>query len=76
MPKIKLLEDQAVVDLIEKRVAQSEASAEKAAARRHRGIVASVKSAIAALDIPAKERKPISAAVLAALDLDAPAQAE
>lgn len=71
MPKIKLLDDPAVVELLNKRVAQIEEKARKDAARHQRGMVRAVREVLVELDLDKKVRKMVSDAVVSAMAQEA-----
>ena len=75
VPKVKLLDEPAVVDLLNKRVAAAEKQAAIAANRTYRNIIRSAKEAIGTFDLEPKQRKALAAHLTAALAEHAPAQA-
>ncbi len=75
MPKITLLQNPEVAELVNKRVAQAEAKAAKDSTRHYKSILRSVKEAISSSGIDKKAVKGLTAHVVAAIAEHAPPQA-
>lgn len=74
MPKVKLLDDENVVALLDKRVGQAQALAAKDAVRTYKSMVRTVKEALAAVHPDKKVAKTVTTHVLEAMAAHAPGQ--
>lgn len=72
MPKISLLQNTEVVDLVNKKVAQAEALAAKAATRTYKSLVRAAKEAIGTANLDRKIAKGLTEHVVTAMSAHAP----
>lgn len=72
MPKVKLMENQEVADLVAKKVAQVETTAAKNATRTYKAIVRSMKEALGTANLDRKIVKGLTEHLVAAVSAHAP----